>query len=350
MYNWSMAPPALHLNLKGLHVLYPTAGAEPRRVPAEKITGIPPWITRAVDLYELTFLDRPNAPLFLVLPKAEITFEQLRRVYDQLNKKLHAHLLIIADPLPPKHRPLLVRCRIPFIYKDETVFAPELGIRASNLKTLGREPKIEVKKDSLTPFALKILAGIITNQIPNEFTLMLLNDQLQEKGFKVAIGKLSATLNELAASDLLTTQPAGKTKTYAKKAASEYLAKFEHLKLAPFFREVETNYLPTDRNTYAIAGETALAHYTNLAEPRQHTIAMSSKDFRAVFERDHTTKPFGDFGNPSVVQIWKVNPRMFSLEGVINPLELFFSMKDHHDERVQLSLNELLAPYGIERT
>lgn len=344
-----MATSVLQLNLKGLRVLYPTAGTEPRRVPEDRITGIPPWITRAVDLYELTFLDRPNAPLFFVLPKAEITFDQLRRVYDQLNRKLHAHLLIVADPLPPKHRPLLVRCRIPFIYKDETVFAPELGLRASNLKTLGREPKIEVKKDNLTPFALKVLAGIITNQIPSEFTLMLLNDQLRQKGFKIALGKLSTTLNELAGSDLLTTQPAGKTKTYAKKAPSEDLVKFERLKLAPFFREVETNYIPGDRNTYAIAGETALAHYTSLAEPRQYTIAMSSKDFRAVFEHDNATVAYGDFGNPSVVQIWKADPRMFALNGVVNPLELFFSMKDHHDERVQLSLDELLALYGLER-
>lgn len=345
-----MGTPALQLNLKGLQFLYPTARAEPQRVPEDRIAGIPPWIARAVDLYELTFLDRPNAPLFLVLPKAEITFDQLRRVYDQLNKRLNAHLLIVADPLPPKHRPLLVRCRIPFIYKDETVFSPELGLRASNLKTLGREPKIEVKKDSLTPFALKILAGIITNQIPNEFTLMLLNDQLREKGFKIALGKLSAKLNELAASDLLTTQPAGKTKTYAKKGASEYLVRFEHLKLAPFFREVETNYIPANRNTYAIAGETALAHYTNLAEPTQKTIAMSSKDFRTVFEIENATIPYGDFGSPSIVQIWKVDPRMFALNGVINPLELFFSMKDHSDERVQLSLDELLAPYGLKRT
>lgn len=236
------------------------------------------------------------------------------------------------------------------MYKDEMLFAPDLGFKTSNLKTLQREPKAEVKKDGLTPFALKVLAGLITNQIPTKFTLMLLNDQLREKGFKIAIGKLSAALNELTASDLLTVQQAGKTKTYAKKAESEYLAQLEYLKLAPFFREVETNYLPADRNTYAIAGETALAHYTNLAEPKQQTIAMFAKDYRTVYDRDNATVPYGDFGNPSIVQVWKEDPRIFALKGVINPLELFFSMKNHHDERVQLSLNELLAPYGLERT
>lgn len=345
-----MGTPALQINLKGLQFLYPTAEAEPRPVPKDSIPGIPPWIKRAVDLYELTFLDRPNAPLFLVLPKPKITFEQLRQVYDQLNKRLNAHLLIIADPLPTKHRRLLARSRVPFMYKDEMLFAPDLGFKTSNLKTLQREPKAEVKKDGLTPFALKVLAGLITNQIPTAFTLMLLNDQLREKGFKIALGKLSAALNELTASDLLTVQPAGKTKTYTKKAESEYLAQLEYLKLAPFFREVETNYLPADRNTYAIAGETALAHYTNLAEPKQQTIAMFAKDYRTVYDRDNATVPYGDFGNPSIVQVWKEDPRIFALKGVINPLELFFSMKNHHDERVQLSLNELLAPYGLERT
>jgi hypothetical protein len=344
-----MGTPALQLNLKGLQFLYPTAEADPRRVPEGDIPGIPTWIKRAVDLYELTFLDRQNAPIFLVLPKTEIAFQHLRRIYDQLNKRLNAHLLIVADHLPPKYRPLLARCRIPFIYKDEAIFAPDLGLRTSNLKTLQREPKSKIRKDGLTPFALKVLAGVLTNQIPNEFTLTFFNNQLREKGFKIALGKLSATLNELAAADLLTTQPAGKTKNYAKKSASDYLKRLDHLKFGPFFREVETNYIPANRDTYAIAGETALAHYTNLAEPTQQTIAMSAKDYRAVFARENATVPYGDFGNPSIVQVWKEDPRLFALKGVINPLELFFSMKTHTDERVQMSLDELLASYGMKR-
>lgn len=342
---------ALQKNIKALQTLYPNIEGMDHRLSLEDMQGLPAWVQGAIDLYKLPLFGKPLAPLYLLLPKTELEFEHLIRIYKQLFEKLHAHVLIIADPLPPKHRPLLVKFQIPFIYKDETIFAPNLGLKIFNLNTLHDEPKLElkIKKDELTPFALKIFAGVLTNQITKEFTLMSLHEQMQMKGVKIALGKLSAALNELAAHELLSTHPDWRTKTYIKKSAADLLEKFMRLKLAPFFREVQTNYVPKDKGTYVVAGETALAHYSNLASPKQTTIAMTSKNFRAVYQNSKTTIPYGDFGNRSVVQVWKEDPRLFSIDGLINPVELFFSMKNHHDERVQMSLEEMLAPYDLTR-
>jgi hypothetical protein len=267
----------------------------------ESVQGLTAWVKGAIDLYELPFLGTPSAPLYLVLPRTDMDFEHLVRIYKQLVEKLHSHVLVVADQLPPKHRPLLVKFRIPFIYKDESIFAPELGLKFSNLKTLQTEPRLEVqnRNDALATFAIKIVAGLLTNQIPQQFTLKLLYESLQQKKAKVSLAKLSNALNDLAENDMLLTRGGGPKKAYAKNSVQATWQKLTELKLAPFFREVQANYIPKDEAAYVVAGEMALSHYSNLAEPKRTTVAMSAGQFRHVYQHTKETIASEDFGNPS---------------------------------------------------
>lgn len=341
----------LRRNLEALKALYPgkTEG-ELRHLGGDVLKGLPVWIKESIQLYDFP-LEGLSTPLYLVVPKENITLEHLTRVYRQLAEKLDAHLIVIADHMPPKHRPLLVKYRIPFIYKDESIFAPELGLKFGRLKKF--EPKLafdlEDKTEALNPFALKIVAGLLTNKIPQEFTHKFLHQKLSEQT-KLSSSKLNPILNELAANGFLLIQGSGPTKTYTKNETQKIWEKALTTSFAPFFREVQTNYIPNARGAYSIAGETALAHYSNLASPKQTTIAMTAGEFRSVYQgKLKDTKPYGDFDKPSVVQIWKEDPHLFSFDGVMNPIEVFFSMRNHPDDRVQIALDEMLNAYGLTR-
>ncbi len=341
----------LRKNLGALRTLYPggTEG-ELRHLSGDVLKGLPVWIKESIQLYDFP-LEGLGAPLYLVVPKENITLEHLTRIYRQLAEKLDAHIIVIADHMPPKHRPLLVKYRIPFIYKDESIFAPELGLKFGQLKKF--EPKLkfdlEGKKETLTPFSLKIIAGLLTNKIPQEFTHKFLHQKLSEQT-KLSSSKLNPILNELAAHGFLLIQGSGPTKIYIKNETQKIWEKTLAASFAPFFREVQTNYIPNDRGTYSIAGETALAQYSNLAAPKQQTIAMTAGEFRNIYQgKPKDTKPDGDFDKPSVVQIWKEDPRLFSSDGVMNPIEVFFSMRNHPDDRVQIALDEMLNTYGLIR-
>src|SRR5690606_24262748 len=115
------------------------------------------------------------------------------------------------------------------------------------------------------------------------------------------------------------------------------------------FREVHVNAIPKDRKTYCLAGETALAHFTNLVDPKAKTLAMTPALFRSVFQSAKSVVKFDEIGNGATLQIWKEDPRVFSLNGYLNPVELFISLQNHPDERVQIELDELLAPYRLTR-
>lgn len=338
----------LEKNLKAIQALYPNTEGEPRYLKVKTIQGLPIWMKDAIDICELPFVAAMNGPLYLVMPKAKIEFEHLMRIYRQLSDKLTPNILIIADHLPPKYRPLLVKFRLPFIYKDESIFAPNLGLKIKNLKKFETKPKFEIKnEEALTPFALKIIAGLLTNNIPQEFTLKFLHENILQR--QVSLSKISMTLHDLAENGVLLVQGAGPKKYYSKNAVQKIWEKTLSSNFAPFFREMKAHYIPEEREVYSVAGETALAHYSNLAAPKQQTIAMTAGTFRRIYQGSGKTIPDGDWNSPSVVQIWKENPHLFSIDGVMSPIEVFFAMRLHSDERVQLSLDEMIRRYGLAR-
>ncbi|MBL7671546.1 MAG: hypothetical protein JNM39_13760 [Bdellovibrionaceae bacterium] len=288
--------------------------------------------------------------IYLVIPRLKVTFEHLMRIYQILQEKLGPLVLIIADRMPPKHRPLLVKFRIPFIYKNESIFVPNLGVKIGNLKKFEDHPKPELapQKEELTPFALKILAGFLTNQIPQEFTQKSLLETLQDKT-KLSASKLSPTLIELTERELLNAHGAGPTKTYTQENHQRVWERLLSLPLAPLFREIEANYLPKPLGEYIVAGEAALASYSNLAHPNKNIIAVTTNEFRLTFQSVSKKSLVQESQITTLVQVWREDPALFAIKGVQNPIEVFFALQKSQDERIQLSLDEMLEKYGLRR-
>ena len=313
---------------------------------------LPVWVKGAARVFVLARLETPQEPfLYLVQPEPEIAFEYLMRVYRQLIEKLKAPVLVIADNLPPKHRPLLVKFNIAFIYKNESVYAPELGLKFDRISRFkeDRTIKVENRKEALTPIALKLVAGLLTNQIPPEFTLKSLHEKIQREGVEISTTKLSLALKELAENELLLAGGAGPTRRFARAAVEKTWEKVLALPIAKFFREAQTNHIPKNREAFCLAGEAALAQYSNLAANATATVAMSVKEFRESYEGKKGEIPFGDLNTTNIIQIWKEPPHLFAINGVMNPIEVFFAMRGHHDERVQMALGEMLKPYGLTK-
>ncbi|MBN8538463.1 MAG: hypothetical protein J0M15_15530 [Deltaproteobacteria bacterium] len=336
-------------NLRALQALYPGLTEDkPQHLPMEQIKGLPVWMRENIRVLKLPM--KEAAPFYLVIPKPRLAFEHLMRIYQLLHEKLGPLVLVIADRMPPKHRPLLVKFRIPFIYKNESVFVPDLGLKIGRLKKFEDNHKLELadKKEGLTPFAFKIVAGLLTNQIPEEFTQKLLLEKLQYRT-KISASKLSPALTELTEHDLLFSHGAGPTKSYTQENHQKTWEKVLLQTFAPFFKEVETNYLPKPFEGYIVAGESALARYSNLAHPNQNVIAVTTSEFRQNFKTLDKMALAQERSETTLIQVWKEDPALFAIKGAQNPIEVFFSLQRNTDERVQLSLDEMLKAYGLHR-
>lgn len=345
-----MEPLDIERNLRALQGIYPgEIQNNPHPLPIERIKGLPIWMRENIHILEVPTQGAVGA-IYLVIPRPRVAFEHLMRIYQILQEKLGPLVLIIADRIPPKHRPLLVKFRIPFIYKNESVFVPNLGVKIGNLKKFEDHAKLELapRKEELTPFAVKILAGFLTNQIPQEFTQKILLETLQDKT-KLSASKLSPALVQLTERELLNAHGAGPTKTYTQENHQWTWQKLLSLPLAPLFREVEANYLPKPLGEYIVAGEAALASYSNLAHPNKNIIAVTTSEFRLSFQSAIKKSLDQESQTTTLVQVWKEDPTLFAIKGVQNPIEVFFTLQKISDERVQLSLDEMLKKFSLHR-
>jgi DNA-binding MarR family transcriptional regulator len=90
------------------------------------------------------------------------------------------------------------------------------------------------------------------------------------------------------------------------------------------------------------AGLSALAHYSNLAEPPSPVLALEGKQWKRIKTNDNAM--ILDIAEPSAseLEIWSYSPSLFAKMGVVDRFSLFLSMKEDNDERVQSALEEMM--------
>ena len=85
-----------------------------------------------------------------------------------------------------------------------------------------------------------------------------------------------------------------------------------------------------------MAGETAMGHYTMLAEPITPVIAVDKAT--AKVNAAMMNKEYGDIK----VEVWKYSPTLLSEDEWADRLSLYLCMKDCEDERIQMECDTLI--------
>jgi hypothetical protein len=90
------------------------------------------------------------------------------------------------------------------------------------------------------------------------------------------------------------------------------------------------------------AGDSALAHYTDLNDTGELCIALSEKQLK---EHGKNFNLFpSKFGGSVCIEVWKYPPELLTKENnYVDPLSLYLCYKDDTDERVQKALQQLLG-------
>ncbi|MBI2607185.1 MAG: hypothetical protein HYW49_14005 [Deltaproteobacteria bacterium] len=333
--------------LRAFETLFPELRKEKLLVRQRNLSDFPVWLRGAVDIYTLARLRDDQPAVTLVRPKEELAFDQLLNVYRQVSAKTGPRTLLIADRLNPKFRPLLVKFRVPFVFKAESIFAPELALMFKRLRPFENDPRPggSPVKEKLHPLSTKLLAAYLSNQLPRQITLRELHQTLTKAGAAVSPAKLSLVLRELVHADFVETVGKGPRKAFLFAEQKTVWGALASAQLAPFMRVVRDHYLPPNDHDFVLAGESALTDFSDLNAPAALTIATTPAIYRQM--RSNAV-PHGDFDGPGVyIQVWKEDPRIFAIEHKINPIELYLSMREHPDERVQLALQRMLLKYGL---
>jgi DNA-binding transcriptional ArsR family regulator len=89
-----------------------------------------------------------------------------------------------------------------------------------------------------------------------------------------------------------------------------------------------------------IAGLSALARHSMLAEPKWPVYAMTAAEWKAAMDAGVQELPVPEAGAQEW-QVWSYSPALVQDAITVDPLSLMLSLQENADDRIQLALDEL---------
>ena len=328
-------------HLKLIEDLFPAAKRAKRH--AHGGQGLPLWINKSVKIVVLMI--HVDQKIALVFPVRKLEFDQIVNIQRQVQKRMNAFVIIVADKQNSKYRSLFVREGVPFIYRDKTIFAPGLGVKFFNTAILERKDIEHEIREDMAPFEVKLTAGYLTDFLKSKTynlddILMILFDN----NCKCSKGKLSNTVGSLLEKGVVTSKGHGPNRTVRFRSKNETWEFLKESHIAKSHRLIE-GYFNIEKKV-VLSGETALAYYSNLSDPIVKTVALTNKEFNDFksSEQQNTDRKI-----PKIhIEVRKEDPRLFSIDGCLNPIEVFLDLRNDQDERIQISLSQMMNKWKLE--
>ncbi len=153
---------------------------------------------------------------------------------------------------------------------------------------------------------------------------------------------LSRAVKELTAAGIATLHTEGRARWLRmERPAAETWEHAKPLLRSPVKRRVWAHPIPKLKLPHVrLAGLSALARYSMLAEPQWPIYAVSPAQWKAATQAGIEILP-EQLAGACEWQLWHYNPALVPDSATVDPLSLTLSLQDETDERVQLALGEL---------
>lgn len=291
----------------------------------ETIENLPNYILSRYQIRKSSF---DGVEVLLVYPKGELEHIQaISKHLEKIKQTYNCPAILVMNHLTYRERSALIKRRIAFIVEKKQVYLPFMAIY---LQERCDAEKIERKK--ILPSAQMLMIyyiyhgtdEIVLSQVGKVLSLtptsiMRASKQLMEMGLfqvkKYGVHKIMFSK---------------KTPKNLYESAKEYI-------LTPVKKKV---YIPKNTldDSMVLSGDSALAYYTMLNEPR---VACYATDNMTKWKSVATDKLI-DIDTQCELELWRYNPRIFSNKGYVDELSLALSYKNEEDERVQEAIEEML--------
>ena len=217
----------------------------------------------------------------------------------------------------------LTRAKVDFIVPGKIIFMPSMMTVLRDIKNAAKE-----LLDRMPPVAqLLVLYHLQVKKLDGMNTTAIADMTL------MAYPTINQALKWLALSNFIELRGGKQKQVQFILVGRELWDKALPMMTTPVERVVYTDMPLADTK---LAGETAMGHYTMLAEPMTSVVAISKQ--LAKEKKDVLSREYGE----TKVEVWKYNPVLLAKGECVDRLSLFLSLKDSDDERVQMECDRLI--------
>lgn len=312
--------------------LHDALGVRPAIGVWDGINKIPYFLQDAFDI-RLTKLLGHRVLLALDTRPGRSTVGRIRSQIEKLREIAELPVIYVRPTLASFERKRLIADKVPFIVPGNQLYLPDLGI---DLREYFRRPA-GVARAAFSPAAQAILISALLRA--THWERWAPADIAAELGYSAMT--LSRTVRELLAADVGTAETsAGKRWMIMARTKA---ATWEHVR--PFMRSPVKRLVWTAPvgarmpGAARVAGLSALARFTSIADPAERTVAITDAAWRVARKNLEVLPEPDDAG--CEWQIWRYSPALLLSGDVVDPLSLTLSLDENTDDRVQIALDEL---------
>ena len=289
----------------------------------EKLDLLPISISGNYRFLTTNILEREVILLYSIDSTA-YTPGQLQKQKELVEKKIHHPVIFIFDKMVSYNVQRLVKQRVNFIIPQKQMFIPDLLIDLKPHKDIPDNTNEHIPgiAQCIILFHLQInsLEGKSAYEIADLFNVSYAN-----------VNRAVRWLKENAVITLVGKKTKHITFSNEKRQLWEtVLPLLEN----PIERIVYTDMSVNDN--FLISGVNALSEYSMINRENRENYALSKEDFCKL--QLQTDRQYGVHR----IEIWRYNPNFLSMNGIVDKLSLYLSLKDTEDERIEIELENMI--------
>lgn len=292
---------------------------------------LPIFLLNMYVFFEVRILGMPCL-LMVAKDQIEQTPATIKKHRIQVRKKWQDEVIYVQQKVTAYNRKRLIRHRIPFIVPLNQMYLPFLGV---DLREYFK--KIRQTETTFSPSTQVVVLYYLSQNGQHRLVPTTLANEL---GYSIMT--MTRALDELDGVGLGTIAMEGR----------ERVLRFNRDKKQVWETALKRLRSPVKKRLWVKtfsnkpfgvkAGLSALAHYSNLAEPVNPALALEGKQWKNVKTNDDIMILDIAEPNASEFEIWSYSPKLFGEKGVVDRFSLFLSMREDSDERVQSAIEGMM--------
>jgi hypothetical protein len=269
---------------------------------------------------------------------------QIEKHFEQVKAALGLPVIGVFKQLEAYNRKRLIEKKVAFVVPEKQLYVPDFFIDLKEFRNNAKETH-----ERLTPTAQLLLLYHILNKEENK--------QFYKKTFQelaVLLGTnpmgISRAVTNLKHHSLIDIT-GGKEKFIQFRLKKQELwqeAEQRNLLINPVLKQIYIDEKPRGLLMFR-SNEYALPEYSDMNASRQEFYAIDKNTFYGLQKKQALINANENEGR-YCLEVWKYNPETLAGElqqktGAVDPLSLYLSLKDTHNERIEMAMEQIMEQF-----
>jgi hypothetical protein len=304
---------------------------------------LPMFLQAGFSYVEVSLLDEKCLLVIDSHDEKHETATTIKKYLKTIAKHFTGHIIYVVENITSYNRKRLIDQRIAFIVPGKQLYLPFYATDLrENFKGLN-----ERKDNKLGAVAQQLLFLQLYKKLDEGIPAQILAEQLGVS--KMSVSRAYAELDEcqLAKNELI-----GRQKVLKFSLKGRELWEVAEPSLINPVRKrvwVDRMSFPEQSNLRIEAGETALSQFGMLMSPNYSVYAVNYNEWAGLKKLMNIEERPDAYEDAIMIELWRYDPEILATEGRVDPLSLYMSLSDKHDDRIDMAKNELVE-IALERT